>query len=85
VLELKDRVGPAVPPARLPGSAGPPVPAAPPWAEQVGTALVGLGYSAREAEEAVAAIAPQFDGDRDGGSPDVAAVLRRALSALSRP
>lgn len=74
VLELKDRLTgePLADPAR-PGGA--------PWREQLRGALVGLGWSTREAEEAVAAVAPEAEG---ASSPDVAALLRSALRLLSR-
>ena len=59
VLELKDKVG-GLPPA--PGVELPSGPVAQPWAEQVRAALVGLGYSQKEAEDAVARVAPELDG-----------------------
>jgi holliday junction DNA helicase RuvA len=79
VLELKDKVGalPAVPGVELPSG-----PAARPWAEQVRAALVGLGYSQKEADDAVARVAPELEGADE--SPDVAAVLRSALRTLTR-
>jgi Holliday junction DNA helicase RuvA len=72
VLELRDRIGaiePAAPAALTPTA---------PWRDQVGQALVGLGWSPREADEAVIAVAPEADGD-----PDVPALLRAALRVLS--
>ena len=73
VLELRDRIGPA-PEAAAPAGATP----VSPWRDQVGQALVGLGWSAREAEEAVAAVGPDAD-----GPADVPALLRAALRVLS--
>jgi Holliday junction DNA helicase RuvA len=72
VLELRDRIGvfePAGPAETTPAA---------PWRDQVGQALVGLGWSAREADEAVTAVAPDAT-----DSPDVPALLRAALRALS--
>lgn len=74
VLELKDRLGPpsggtAVP---LPGAGS-----AAPLAQQLADALLSLGYTAREAEEGVAAA-----GDLYGR--DLPALLRAALAGLRR-
>jgi len=77
VLELKDRIG-APTGASLPRSQGSAAPAAA-WRDQVHAGLVGLGWSAKEAEKAVEAVAPQAD-----DNPDVAALLRAALRSLSR-
>ncbi|SFI92626.1 Holliday junction DNA helicase subunit RuvA [Streptosporangium canum] len=58
--------------------------AAPAWRDQVHSGLVGLGYSARDADEAVAAVAPQADAEvAEGRSPQVATLLKAALRALS--
>ena len=79
ILELKDRLG-------APGDAGPglAVPqargAAPSWRDQVMTGLVNLGWSARDAEAAVAAV----EADSGGQAPDVATALRAALRKLSK-
>ncbi|GAA1928315.1 Holliday junction branch migration protein RuvA [Nocardioides lentus] len=75
ILELKDRIGPPVGTAASPAAA-PPVDA---WRAQVLEGLVGLGWSAREADKAVGAVA-----DQAGPEPDVAALLRAALRTLSR-
>ena len=79
ILELKDRIG-------VPGVAGPgrAAPAAPPreaWRTQVHAGLVGLGWSAKEADKAVDAVAPDADGTPE---PDVAGLLRAALRTLSK-
>lgn len=79
VLELKDRVGPAA------GTAAPQQPTVAPggaWRGQVHEALLGLGWSAREADKAVAAVAPQAEEQGDG--VDVPALLRGALRTLSK-
>ncbi|MFI6889270.1 Holliday junction branch migration protein RuvA [Streptosporangium canum] len=58
--------------------------AAPVWRDQVHSGLVGLGYSARDADEAVATVAPQADAEvAEGRSPQVATLLKAALRALS--
>ncbi|GAA0406616.1 Holliday junction branch migration protein RuvA [Microbispora corallina] len=81
VLELKDKLGTpghAVD-AALNGAA-----ARPAWRDQVHSGLVGLGYSARDADEAVAAVAPEADAETAAGrAPEVAALLKSALRALS--
>jgi Holliday junction DNA helicase RuvA len=75
ILELKDRIG-----APTGGHAGtPPAAAAPDWRGQVQQGLVGLGWSTKEADKAVAAVA-----DEAGDDPDVGALLRSALRMLSR-
>jgi Holliday junction DNA helicase RuvA len=74
ILELKDRIG--VPVAASGG--GVPV-LAEPWRDQVQQGLVGLGWSAKDADKAVEAVS-----DRAGDQPDVAALLRAALRTLSR-
>jgi len=79
VLELKDRIG------GPPGGSAPAVgraDAAPGWRDQVHGALLNLGWSAREAEDAVAVVAAEADG---AGEPaDVAVLLRAALKVLNR-
>jgi Holliday junction DNA helicase RuvA len=79
VLELKDRIG-APAGASLPRATPGAAPAAV-WRDQVHAGLVGLGWSAKEAEKAVDAVAPEADG---AAEPDVAALLRAALRSLSR-
>lgn len=73
ILELKDRLGPAV------GTTSRPLPSTETWRDQVHQGLTGLGWPAREAERAVDAVA-----DEAGDSPDVGALLRLALQTLSR-
>jgi Holliday junction DNA helicase RuvA len=50
------------------------------WRDQVHQGLVGLGWSTREAETAVDAVAPMVS----TGAPDVGALLRAALQTMSR-
>ena len=76
ILELRDRIGTPAGTAAVVGRAGT---APPPWRDQVHEGLVGLGWSAKEAEKAVDAVAPQA-----GDVPDVGALLRAALRTLSK-
>ncbi len=78
VLELKDRIG--LPDAAL--TAGPTATAdTGGWQGQVHGALVGLGWSTREADQAVEAVGPQAESEAPS---DVPALLRAALRSLSR-
>lgn len=79
VLELRDRIG-APTGVSMPRAASASAPAAA-WRDQVHAGLVGLGWSAKEAEKAVDAVTPQADGMAE---PDVAALLRAALRTLSK-
>lgn len=83
LLELKDRLGePTGAPAGARGGPAGAVPAS--WRDQLHTALVGLGYAAREADEAVAAVAPQAQAAADAGEqPSVSRLLRAALQTLN--
>jgi len=56
------------------------------WRDSVHAALLGLGYSVREADDAVLAIAsdPNAPTASGGETPDVAALLRYALRSLGR-
>ncbi len=74
ILELRDRIG-APTGVRPSGTPAPPAD----WRSQVQEGLMGLGWSAREADQAVDAVA-----DQAGSSPDVGALLRAALRTLSR-
>ena len=80
VLELKDRIG--APTGTAAGPRPAPTAADEAWRGQVHAGLVGLGWSAKEADKAVEAVAPQGPGD--GEQPDVAALLRAALRTLSK-
>ncbi|HVX45660.1 MAG TPA: Holliday junction branch migration protein RuvA [Mycobacteriales bacterium] len=78
VLELRDRIG-AVGDAEAttiePGAVAPVAP----WRDQVQQALVGLGWSGKEAEQAVTQVAPEAE-----QGADVPALLRSALRMLGR-
>lgn len=72
ILELKDRIG--VSAATIPASARTSA-----WEQQVHTGLVGLGWSVREADGAVAAVR-----DDVTDPVDVGALLRAALRTLGK-
>jgi len=76
VVELRDRIGP-VPsadgsaPRQVVGRA---------WQDQVGQALVGLGWTNHQAAEAVALVAESLDGD----VPPVPVLLKQAIRLLGK-
>lgn len=74
ILELKDRVGAAAASLEQPS-------ARPDWQGQVHTGLVGLGWSARDADKAIAAVADEASAMP---TPDISALLRSALRSLSK-
>ena len=72
-LELRGKL------PEVPGAAAPQQPSATGgWQDQVVDALVGLGYSAKQSADAVAAV------DRDGAADDVSSALKAALQVLAR-
>jgi Holliday junction DNA helicase RuvA len=85
VLEMKDRLGPPGDGASaLPGSR-PSSSRLPSWRDQVQSGLVNLGWPARDADQAIAAVEEEGTvNGSDGGDVDVATVLRAALRKLSR-
>jgi holliday junction DNA helicase RuvA len=81
VLELKDKLGTPEETLIAALNGRERVPA---WREQVHSGLVGLGYSAKDADEAVAAVAPDADAEIAAGrSPQIAALLKAALRTMS--
>ena len=81
VLELKDRLGGPV--GEAAGVAAVPAQAAP-WRDQVQAGLVNLGWSGKDAEKAVAAVAAEVAVDSEGqDTPPVAILLKSALKKLS--
>jgi len=76
ILELKDRIGPPSG-GSFAGGAAPSVAGG--WRDQVQQGLVGLGWSAKDADRAVDAVA-----DQAGEPADVGALLRAALRTLSK-
>jgi holliday junction DNA helicase RuvA len=92
VLELAGRLG-AAGDVEIGGSVGP-APVQATWRDQVRAGLVNLGWQARDADAAIAAIEPELtaDGSSAAGDAavqpaevDVAVALRAALRVLSRP
>jgi len=81
VLELRDRLGPPGDIA-LPGIR--PAARAASWRDQVQSGLVNLGWPARDADQAIAALEEEGVIDADGGEVNVATVLRAALRKLSK-
>ena len=74
ILELKDRIGGPTGTTTRAAQV-----AAAPWRDQVTQALTGLGYAAKDADQAIDAVA-----DQAGESPDIASLLRAALRSLSK-
>ena len=96
VLELAGRLGPPGIGADA-GRAGegvpPGIPVSAPWRDQVRAGLVSLGWQARDADQAIAAVVADLateatNGDASPGEPqpeaDVPVILRAALRKLSR-
>jgi len=77
LLELRDRLGAPVGAVRAGAAAAAPAS----WSEQLLAALTGLGYTAKDAEEAVAAVTPQAEAAQE---PQVGTLLRAALQSLNR-
>ncbi|MCU1692833.1 MAG: Holliday junction branch migration protein RuvA [Frankiales bacterium] len=75
VLELKDKVGP------LTGPTGTAVSTLPSWRETLAAAVVGLGWSASQADDVVARLGEEHPEATDA---DVPALLRAALVLLGR-
>jgi holliday junction DNA helicase RuvA len=78
ILELRDRIGS---PGQVSTQATVPSPRQQDWQAQVQAGLVGLGWSAKEADRAVADVAPEAE---EMDTPDVARLLRSALRTLSK-
>ncbi len=87
VLELRDKIGPIGPVGTAAtvaaSSTGAGAPAGFAWRAQISEALVGLGFTARQADEATAAVAADAD-DPAVADGDVGVLLRRALGLLGR-
>lgn len=83
LLELKDRLGEPV--GTHIGRQGNGTAVSASWRDQLQAALIGLGYAAREADEALAAVAPQAEAAlAEGTQPPVPQLLRAALQTLNR-
>ncbi|MBD0292783.1 MAG: Holliday junction branch migration protein RuvA [Jiangellaceae bacterium] len=80
VIELRDKLG-------APRAAAPPAGTGPDsgdgWQAPVHAALLGLGWTAREADAAIGEVAPMIGDGVDAA--DVATVLKAALRTLARP
>jgi Holliday junction DNA helicase RuvA len=75
VLELRDRIGPvAIGPDGAAGVTGGA------WPDQIRQALVGLGWSATQADQAVATVAETIDGP----TPPVPVLLKQAIRLLGK-
>lgn len=75
VLELKDRLGTPDEAVDAALNGGRRVAA---WRDQVHQGLVGLGYSSKDADEAIATVEPEA-----GDNPQIAVLLKAALRSLS--
>jgi holliday junction DNA helicase RuvA len=88
VLELAGRLGaPGMGSAAAANGAVPPRLGGPaPWREQVRAGLVNLGWQARDADQAIAAVEADLAGDPAAApaEADAATMLRAALRKLSR-
>lgn len=83
LLELKDRLGEPV--GTHIGRQGIGTPVSASWNDQLHSALIGLGYATREADEAVALVTPQAEeAIKAGEAPAVPRLLRAALQSLNR-
>jgi holliday junction DNA helicase RuvA len=88
ILELRDRLGSTTSDTSLDGPAAlglPSVTPVAPWRDQLTSALVGLGWSVKEADGAIAQLVPQADEQiASTGKVEVAVLLRQALQLLGR-
>jgi Holliday junction DNA helicase RuvA len=86
VLELRDKVGTvggSTATATAMATAGSGAPGGLVWRSQISEALVGLGFTAKQADDATAAVAADAD-DPAVADGDVGVLLRRALGLLGR-
>ena len=75
VIELRDRIG-SIDDSPVTSAGITPVA---PWRDQLGHALAGLGFSGKEAADAIDVVAADA-----GDNPDVSALLRRTIQLLGR-
>jgi Holliday junction DNA helicase RuvA len=75
ILELRDKVGPVT----AGSTAG--VPRQLAWQDQVRQGLVGLGWTASQADHAITSVASSLE---DGPTPPVPVLLRQAIKLLGR-
>lgn len=84
VLELGDRLGPPSGPLTTGPAPTAPAAKAAPATSPVVEALVGLGWSAKQAEDAVAAVRTATSDEGSPAEGDLAGTLRAALRQLGR-
>ena len=87
ILELRDRLGVTTSDTSLDGPAVglPSVTPVAPWKDQLTSALVGFGWSVKEADSAIAQLVPVADEQiAANGSVEIAILLRQALQMLGR-
>ena len=88
ILELRDRLGVSTSNTSLDAPAVPGLPSVTPvapWKDQLTSALVGFGWSVREADGAIAQLVPVAEDQiAAGGAVDIAILLRQALQLLGR-
>jgi Holliday junction DNA helicase RuvA len=80
VIELRDRIG-SIDGGETAVAAGGGVVAIAPWRDQLTHALAGLGFSGKEATEAIDVVAGEVGVD---AQPDVPALLRKSIQLLGR-
>jgi holliday junction DNA helicase RuvA len=91
VIELRDRIGAIDGSADTAVLTGGGVAAVAPWRDQLMHALAGLGFTGREAADAIDVVAADVasggapdNGAAGGVGPDVPALLRRSIQLLGR-
>jgi len=80
VIELRDRIG-SIDGGEPSVAAGNGVVAIAPWRDQLTHALAGLGFTGKEAGEAIEVVAADVPAD---GTPDVSSLLRKSIQLLGR-
>lgn len=84
VIELRDRIGP-IDGSDQPFTPGAGVIAVAPWRAQLAHALAGLGFSGKEAADAIDIVASEVpDASATSAAPDVSAMLRKSIQLLGR-
>jgi len=79
LLELRDRIGSIDEPG---GNS--PIAAVAPWRDQLGHALAGLGFTGKEADDAIDIVAGESVAADPDAPPDLSAMLRRTIQLLGR-
>jgi Holliday junction DNA helicase RuvA len=80
VVDLRERIG-SISGGEPAGISGDGVAAVAPWRDQLSHALAGLGFTGKEAADAIDVVAADAVGD---ATPDVPALLRRSIQLLGR-